>query len=112
MRPSSITAAHETSMPAEGPWVTELSCAAVGLAHRWLRTYTGGKELRMQSEADQRARAAPLAKILVVDDEQRILRFIVRGLQLEGYEVDSADTGTAGLPKALQSQNGLVILDL
>jgi DNA-binding response OmpR family regulator len=77
-----------------------------------LRTYTGGKELRMQAEADERARATPLAKILVVDDEQRILRFIVRGLQLEGYEVDSAGMGTDGLRKALQSQYGLVILDL
>jgi DNA-binding response OmpR family regulator len=77
-----------------------------------LRTYTGGKELRMQAEADERARATPLARILVVDDEQRILRFIVRGLQLEGYEVDSADTGTDGLRKALWGRYDLVILDL
>ncbi len=99
-------------MPAEGPWVTELSCAAVGLAHKWLRTYTGGKELRMQAEADERARAAPLARILVVDDEQRILRFVVRGLRAEGYEVDSADNGVAGLRKALEGRYDLIILDL
>jgi DNA-binding response OmpR family regulator len=66
----------------------------------------------MLAEADERARAAPLAKILVVDDEQRILRFIVRGLQLEGYEVDSANTGTDGLRKALKGRYDLVILDL
>jgi CheY-like chemotaxis protein len=77
-----------------------------------LRTYTGGKELRMQAEADERARAAPLARILVVDDEQRILRFVVRGLRAEGYEVDSADNGTDGLGLALTGDYDLVVLDL
>jgi DNA-binding response OmpR family regulator len=77
-----------------------------------LPTYTGGKELRMQAEADERARAAPLAKILVVDDEQRILRFVVRGLRAEGYEVVSADNGTDGLRKALNGRYDLVVLDL
>ena len=66
----------------------------------------------MLAKADERARAAPLARILVVDDEPRILRFVVRGLQAEGYEVASAGTGTEGLRKALQGQYDLVILDL
>jgi DNA-binding response OmpR family regulator len=66
----------------------------------------------MLAEADERARATSLARILVVDDEQRILRFVVRGLQAEGYEVDSADSGTEGLHKAFQGQYDLVILDL
>jgi len=66
----------------------------------------------MLAEADERARAAPLARILVIDDEARILRFVVRGLQADGYSVDSADTGTDGLRKALQGQYDLVILDL
>jgi DNA-binding response OmpR family regulator len=77
-----------------------------------LRTYTGAEELRMQAEADERAHSTPLARVLVVDDEQRILRFVVRGLQAEGYEVDSADTGADRLHKALQAQYDLVILDL
>src|SRR5829696_2406667 len=62
----------------------------------------------MLPEADERARATSLARILVVDDEQRILRFVVRGLQAEGYEVDSADSGTEGLRKALNGQYDLV----
>jgi DNA-binding response OmpR family regulator len=66
----------------------------------------------MLAEADERGQAAPLARILVVDDEQRILRFVVRGLRAEGYEVDSADTGAEGLHKALQDQFDLVVLDL
>ena len=96
----------------ETPRVTELSCRGGVLVRDWLRSYTDAKELPMLAEADERARATSLARILVVDDEQRILRFVVRGLQAEGYEVDSADTGTEGLRKALQAQYDLVILDL
>jgi two-component system copper resistance phosphate regulon response regulator CusR len=95
-----------------GSWITELSCRRAVLVCGWLRFYTGAKELRMLAEADERARAAPLARILVVDDEPRILRFVVRGLQAEGYELHSAETGTEGLRKALQGQYDLVILDL
>jgi DNA-binding response OmpR family regulator len=66
----------------------------------------------MQAEVGERARAVPLAKILVVDDEQRILRFVVRGLRAEGYEVDSADNGVDGLGLALTGDYDLVVLDL
>jgi two-component system, OmpR family, copper resistance phosphate regulon response regulator CusR len=66
----------------------------------------------MQAEADQRARTMLPGKILVVDDEQRILRFVVRGLRAEGFVVDSADNGVCGLRKALEGGYDLVILDL
>src|SRR6266545_3900262 len=56
----------------------------------------------MLAEAEQRTRAALPGKILVVDDEQRIL----------GFVVDSADNGVGGLRKALESRYDLVILDL
>ena len=96
-----------------GGWrITKLSCRRAVLARGWLRTYTGAKELRMLAKADERARAASLAKVLVVDDEQRILRFVVRGLQAEGYEVDSADNGVDGLGLALTGDYDLVVLDL
>src|SRR6266511_3647768 len=74
--------------------------------------YTGAKELPMLAEADQRTRTALPGKILVVDDEARILRFVVRGLQAEGFVVDSADNGADGLHKALEGRYDLVILDL
>ena len=66
----------------------------------------------MLAEADPRARAALPGKILVVDDEQRILRFVVRGLRAEGFVVDSADNDVSGLRKALEGRYDLVILDL
>jgi DNA-binding response OmpR family regulator len=66
----------------------------------------------MLSGAEQRTQAALPGKILVVDDEQRIVRFVVRGLRAEGFVVDSADSGAAGLRKALEGRYDLVILDL
>jgi DNA-binding response OmpR family regulator len=66
----------------------------------------------MLAEAEQRTRAALPGTVLVVDDEQRILRFVVRGLRAEGYVVDSADNGVGGLRKALEGRYDLVILDL
>ena len=67
----------------------------------------------MLAEADQSPRTALPGKILVVDDEQRILRFVVRGLRAEGFAVDAADNGADGLHKALEGGGyDLVILDL
>ena len=66
----------------------------------------------MQAEADAPARATPLARILVVDDERRIVRFVSRGLQAEGYLVDSAENGADGLRRALDGNYDLVVLDL
>ena len=66
----------------------------------------------MLAEADQSPRTALPGKILVVDDEQRILRFVVRGLRAEGFSVDAADNGADGLHKALEGGFDLVILDL
>jgi two-component system OmpR family response regulator len=66
----------------------------------------------MLVKVDERVRAAPLARILVIDDEQRILRFVVRGLQAEGFQVDSADNGVDGLGSALTGHYDLVVLDL
>jgi DNA-binding response OmpR family regulator len=66
----------------------------------------------MLADDDRRAGAALPGKVLVVDDEQRILRFVVRGLEAEGLAVDSADNGAEGLRKALEGGYDLVVLDL
>jgi len=52
------------------------------------------------------------ARILVIDDEQRILAFVSRGLAAEGYVVDVASDAAAGLRAALDQDYDLVILDL
>jgi DNA-binding response OmpR family regulator len=59
-----------------------------------------------------RPRSVRSARILLVDDEQRVLRFVSRGLQDEGYSVDAADNGADGLRMALTGVYDLIILDL
>jgi DNA-binding response OmpR family regulator len=50
--------------------------------------------------------------ILVIEDEPRILSFLVRGLEGEGFTVSSAVHGAAGLERARTSPPDLVVLDL
>jgi DNA-binding response OmpR family regulator len=51
-------------------------------------------------------------RILVVEDEERILSFVKRGLVAAGYQVDSATDGRAGLTRALHHPCDFVVLDL
>ena len=51
-------------------------------------------------------------RILVIEDEPRILAFLSRGLQAEGFLVDGAGDGPAGLARALEGRYDLVVLDL
>jgi len=51
-------------------------------------------------------------RILVIEDEARILSFLARGLEAEGYTVEGAGDGRAGLILALRDPWDLVVLDL
>jgi two-component system, OmpR family, response regulator len=51
-------------------------------------------------------------QILVIEDEPRILAFLARGLEAEGFRVDAAGSGPAGLKRALAASYDAVILDL
>ncbi len=51
------------------------------------------------------------ARILVVEDEERIASFLQRGLTYEGYRVDLAGDGPAGLALARENPPDLVVLD-
>lgn len=51
-------------------------------------------------------------RILVVEDEVKVARFLERGLQEEGYAVDVAGDGAEGAAKALAGGHDLVILDV
>lgn len=53
-----------------------------------------------------------MAKILVVEDEEKIARFIELELQHEGYETDKASDGRAGLEKAESGGYDLMLLDI
>jgi DNA-binding response OmpR family regulator len=51
-------------------------------------------------------------KILVIEDEARILSFLARGLEAEGYSVEGAADGLDGLERAVEGEWDLVLLDL
>ena len=53
-----------------------------------------------------------MARILVVEDEAKIARFVELELSHEGYEVDKAEDGRAGLELALSSDYDLILLDI
>jgi two-component system KDP operon response regulator KdpE len=57
------------------------------------------------------ANVAP-ARILVVDDEAQIRRFLAIGLRAQGYHVDEAANGRDALRHLAESGADLVILDL
>jgi two-component system, OmpR family, response regulator len=51
-------------------------------------------------------------RILVIEDEPRILAFLARGLEAEGFVVDGARDGTVGVRRVAERRYDLVILDL
>ncbi len=51
-------------------------------------------------------------KILIVEDEQKIARFLELELKYEGYDVDIAINGRDGLEKGKSDDVDLIILDL
>lgn len=53
-----------------------------------------------------------MAKILIVEDENKIARFVELELKYEGYEVEIAGDGRQGLEKAMHDDIDLVILDI
>jgi two-component system response regulator MprA len=50
-------------------------------------------------------------RILIIEDDQAILKILQRGLAYEGYTVDTATEGRTGLMLAREHQPDLVILD-
>jgi DNA-binding response OmpR family regulator len=51
-------------------------------------------------------------RVLLVEDEEKVARFVARGLQAERYAVDVAADGTSGLDHVRAYAYDLVILDL
>ena len=51
-------------------------------------------------------------KILIVEDEKEIVRFLELELQHEGYETEARFDGRSGLEAALTGDFGLILLDI
>ena len=57
-------------------------------------------------------RAGHQARVLVIEDNRNLATGLRNNLEIEGYEVDVAADGTAGLVAARSSSINLIILDL
>lgn len=53
-----------------------------------------------------------MKKVLIIEDEQNLARFIELELKYEQYEVDITYDGLSGLNKALQQNYDIILLDL
>ena len=53
-----------------------------------------------------------MSKILIVEDEEKIARFVELELKHEGYEVIKTDDGRSGLEIAEKGEVDLVLLDI
>ena len=53
-----------------------------------------------------------MQKILVVEDDLKIARFIELELNHEGFTVETANDGRTGLDKALEGEFDLIVLDI
>ena len=50
--------------------------------------------------------------ILIVDDDEKIVSMLRRGLAFEGYEVQTASNGAEGLNKLMDKEPDIVVLDV
>lgn len=51
-------------------------------------------------------------KILIVDDDEKIMRMVLRRLEREKYEVHTANNGKTGVEKALGLRPDLTLMDM
>lgn len=66
----------------------------------------------MSDEHSADSRSVPPARVLVIDDEPQIRKFLDISLRAQGYRVESVDSGSAGLDALATNGADLVILDL
>lgn len=53
-----------------------------------------------------------MEKIMIIEDEKRILMALEDNLKLEGYRIDSALDGEEGLSRVMENKYDLIILDI
>jgi len=53
-----------------------------------------------------------MAKILIIEDEENLSKFVERELQHEGYETHANYDGRSGLEEALENDYDVILLDL
>ncbi|OMC71553.1 DNA-binding response regulator [Paenibacillus sp. FSL H7-0326] len=61
---------------------------------------------------DKEGDAGVRSKILIIDDDDKIISMLRRGLAFEGYDVLTASNGAEGLQKMLEVEPDVVVLDV
>ena len=51
-------------------------------------------------------------RILIIEDEEHLAAAVTRGLEAEGFTVDTALTGTDGLWRAREHAYDVIVLDI
>lgn len=72
-------------------------------------TVTLSKSVLLIADTDINSQAM---RILIVEDEPRLLRNVSKALREEGYAVDTAETGEDGLDKAEMTNYDAIVLDV
>lgn len=97
--------------PRHGLWKTGGSKLTVARSCGIGRILVIGRFLRVaKAGAGRRMRMAD--RILIVEDEVQISRFLELELKHEGYEVETAQDGRSGCDRALAGDFDLILLDL
>lgn len=60
----------------------------------------------------QQERDVKLKKVLIIEDEQSILKLLSFNLEQEGYAVETATDGQVGLQMGLENKYDMILLDL
>jgi two-component system OmpR family response regulator len=82
--------------------------------------YTGEKQPReraatavaQEHTTDRHGEVQPTARVLVIEDEPGIVDFVARGLEAEGFEVETVLDGAEGERLALRGGFDAIVLDL
>jgi len=77
-----------------------------------LPVVTKAQQLKLAELAAEESKGVPGAKILVVDDEPGILRFLSILLRGEGYEVETLDNANDALDRLKSKTYDLILLDI
>jgi two-component system OmpR family response regulator len=62
-------------------------------------------------ESESNLGANPRMRVLVIEDDSEVARYLVKGLQESGYVADHAATGSDGLVMAMDEKYDLLIVD-
>src|SRR5882672_8543381 len=111
------------------PWCNSI-CIRAAMHPGWLRCSSlkysrYSRSSRLARRAHRRSRcddgvaprtvnvpAAPLARILVIEDNEDLAFGLRNNLEIEGYGVELAADGACGLSRARELQPDLIVLDL